>query len=117
VLARAFFEQKGNVSVGARVTGAGCGFDSYKNGYFFTLSSEGQWWLSAGGHVLSSGHENISPSAWHQLHIKVQGNAVSCWLDGKQLASANSSAYGSGWAALGTGYHYAQFDDFELVRL
>lgn len=122
------------VTVGARLGGplsaSGCGgaprerrcvaaYSSswYDYGYFFTVRANGSWALRAGGTELAAGHGLPSGLGdFHTLSLSTLGSSIVASYDGARLASVTDATYPNGWAGIGSGFHYASFDNFSLSR-
>jgi hypothetical protein len=113
VTSSVFIEGSGRVSLGGRVGKAGCG-DIYAAGYSLNLdSTNSQWTLTANSKSLATG-TGISGNRWYAVSIAFDRQTISGTLDGRSIFSVNDATFSSGWASLGSGWNYAQFDKFSL---
>jgi len=116
-----YIESSGHVVLGVRVPYGGCG-NNYANGYYYSLYDSGQWSLTRGASTLKSGTvSGMSGNKWVTISFQsksISGGGVELvgTFQGAVLfdASDSKAAWGSGWAALGSGWNYSQFDNFRL---
>lgn len=81
------------------------------------MNETGHWQLNEGSRVLKTGQVQYSANTWHALMLTVKGTSVEAAIDGVKLANVpNVSQFVAGWAALGSGYNYAQFDNFYVAH-
>ena len=50
--------------------------------------------------------------SWLKLSLTFKGQQISVGINGKQVASLTDTAFKSGMAAIGSGWHHAAFDNF-----
>jgi galactosylceramidase len=91
-------------------------------GYTFQVESTGNWWLwrgtqSSGSTQLGKGLLSFSINKWHNLEINFKGNNITAHFDGEQIWTGLDQSYSQGLAALGSGLHYAYFDNFKINGL
>ena len=63
--------------------------------------------------VLANGTAVIS--GWTTLQLVTVGTSIRGSINGEQVAKVTDSAFGTGMAALGSGWHPAYFKSFEVV--
>lgn len=118
--------------VGGRLNAEGCGTDqesakerrcveayarSWHNyGYFLRIYASGQWALLAGNRSLVSGTQQLQ-GGWHQVTLEAVGDQLSARVDDQLLTTTSDSTWSQGWAAIGSGWHEAFFDDFSLEQI
>ena len=99
-------------------------------GYCLIVDSKGKWYIAAGGtkgaerdvpNVLATGTLGGNPGmggramqAWHTLEIQAKGAVITGVVDGVVVGAVSDSTFSHGMAAVGSGWHQAGFDDFEL---
>jgi galactosylceramidase len=89
-------------------------------GYCFVVFSSGAWSITAGPNlgIIANGTlaSPFNSLAWHQLSFTVAGNSLIGEVDGVTVATTadDDNTYTTGFVALGSGYHNANFDDFEM---
>ena len=92
--------------------------DPLPRGYWLALNNAtAQWELHSSSNLLVSGAAAIPTNTWHQLRLAMQGNSLRCYVDGVLVTNVMDYAYSSGMAAIGCGWHGAQFDNFVVRRL
>ena len=79
-------------------------------------TSTAPWSLNFASTVLASGQtpHPILPGVFYTLNVTAKGTTVSASLDGVQLASITATSSSFGMAALGSGWHAAWFDSFQV---
>jgi hypothetical protein len=106
------------VSVCARVTKYD-GFDAAAPppGYCVSVNATAGWAATAGSTQLAAGVLNggYNSTAPHTLELTVDGTSISASVDGTQLFSVSDSTYTAGLAGVGSGYHFAAFDNFAVT--
>jgi galactosylceramidase len=108
------------VQVCSRITGFSGFTRQVTPGYCFVVYSSGSWSITAGPNlgIIANGTlaQPFDSSAWHQLSFTVAGNSIIGEIDGMTVAVAtdDDNTYTTGFVALGSGYHYATFDNFEM---
>jgi hypothetical protein len=86
-------------------------------GYQLAADETGQWQLLAGmSTVLGKGSlgPGFNSSAWHTLGLAAKGPLLTGSLDGAQLFAISDSKFSAGQVGIGSGYHYAAFDNFAV---
>ncbi|MBA4493321.1 hypothetical protein ACFO25_06370 [Paenactinomyces guangxiensis] len=89
-------------------------------GYNLKLSGTGSWVLRKGNTVLTSGTlDSFDPSQWHNVKLTFLNGNIKASVDGKQVTSYSeeTGGIGSGMIALGSGYHYASFDNLRVEAI
>jgi hypothetical protein len=89
-------------------------------GYSFSVYADASFRVLSGRDVmLGNGTVPGSPfdsSAWHSLSLAAKGGALAASVDGAQVwAGATDGKFASGQVGIGSGYHFAAFDDFSLT--
>jgi len=51
---------------------------------------------------------------WHHILLKLSGNNVSVWVNNKEVISVTNEKYSHGLAGIGSGFNFAEFDNFEV---
>lgn len=122
------------VRAGGQLGDAGCGTDTesgkerncveayantwYDFGYFLHFDGTGAWSLLAGNETLKHSKADVTKNTvgWHELGLSVAGSRLEGSIDGQTIFSVvdHEHRWGSGWAALGSGWHEAWFDDFAM---
>ena len=99
-----------------------CGrIDSYSawgafRGYCLRVNAAGSWTLLAGAGSLAAGTiSGFDPLLWHALGVRFVGQAVSATVDGVVVWAGTSALFAAGLAAIGSGWHLADFRDFSVV--
>jgi hypothetical protein len=78
-------------------------------GYYFSITDKGDWKLLAGTKTLQIGKlTSFSANTWHRLKIAFQSTMITAYVDSAKIVSATDRTFSYGWAALGSGYNYAQ---------
>ena len=85
-------------------------------GYQFLAVEDGSWRLLAAQAVIANGTlaPGFNSSATHTLGFTVKGSTLTGSVDGAQVFSVQDSTFGAGQVGLGSGYHYAAFDNFSV---
>jgi len=99
--------------VGGFVSGGGCA-ESYSNGYFLNFYSDGSYALYAGNNRLQTGPSPFTRGVWHTALLSLSSGRIQAYLDGQMLCSVANSEYKKGYAILGCGFGFAQFDNFKI---
>jgi galactosylceramidase len=113
-------EQAGGMAfVGARVAGGGCMEPRGTDAVAFGVSTEG-WWALCNATAVSQqcqvvGKMTVQPGTWYTLGLVVSGTSVKAYVDGTVTGSMESNRRGTGWAAIGSSFHFVQFDRFSVV--
>jgi hypothetical protein len=84
----------------------------FPEGYTFVINTGNRWALHAGKEIIASGNAKFPAFTWHHISMKLKGNTVSVWLNNKVLISVTNDKYSHGLAGIGSGFNYAEFDNF-----
>eukprot|EP00026_Physarum_polycephalum_P004247 Phypoly_transcript_04264.p1 GENE.Phypoly_transcript_04264~~Phypoly_transcript_04264.p1 ORF type:complete len:644 (+),score=82.58 Phypoly_transcript_04264:225-2156(+) len=103
-------ENQGTVGLGLRVQTGGC-FENYANGYFFSISDRGQWNLSNGTTPIKQGVTGFSANKFFRLGLSAVVNTICAFINGANIACMEDLTFSTGFAAIGSGWNYAQFDN------
>lgn len=111
----------------AHLCGRITGYSGFKlqtvPGYCLQVHANGTWALTAGPAkgVVASGAVGVpggwDPSALTAYTLSLNGNTLTATAGGARLGSYtdDDATYAVGLAAVGSGYHYAAFDDFRVA--
>jgi hypothetical protein len=92
--------------------------DPLPRGYWLALNNAtAQWELHASSNLLAAGAAVIPTDSWHNLRLAMQGASLRCHVDGALVTNLMDYTYASGLAAVGCGWHGAQFANFIVRRL
>jgi hypothetical protein len=92
--------------------------DALPRGYWLALNNAtAQWELHSSSNLLVSGTASAPTNTWHNLRLAMQGSSLRCYVDGAMVTNVTDYTYSSGMAAVGCGWHAAQFDNFVVRRL
>ncbi len=80
-------------------------------------TAPGAWELRSGTNLLASGNLSVAPDTWHRLRLAMMGNSIRGWVNGAKVVDLADNSCTRGLAAIGCGWHYAQFDNFAIRRL
>ena len=108
------------VAVYARVLRPYKGWCPSGSGYRFQLSADGSWSIDnmATASSLANGQvKGVELQQWHNLSLSVDADRITAAINGTQVAAVTDTAFDSGPAAVGTGFHMAAFDNLEIVAL
>jgi len=91
-------------------------------GYTFQVESTGNWVLWKGTQSgtstsLAKGVISFTINQWHNLGISFKGNNIAVTFDGQQISTNTDQTYTRGLVSLGSGFHYAYFDKFDMNSL
>jgi hypothetical protein len=86
----------------------------FPEGYTFVIHTGNKWALYAGNQLLANGDASFPPFAWHHISLEFLGNSISARVDNKEVLKLQNSKYSHGLAGLGSGYNFAEFDNFEV---
>jgi len=64
--------------------------------------------------VLSSGKTQFQANKWYTITVVASGTTISASINGVQITSVTDSSFAAGFAALGSGWNFAQYDNFHL---
>jgi hypothetical protein len=109
----AFLEQEGFVSLFGRV-GRVPQDAKLPDGYGLKLDAQGYWELGTAEQALLSGRAAPPLQAWRRLQLKFAGPRITVTLDGRSVGEVTDGTYVCGMAGFGSGWHRAQFDNFEV---
>lgn len=115
-----FIEENPNNTVGRAALGArvGQGYCNtwYNVGYYLIVTSKGQWYLLAGqNNTIAQGTvQGNFYQTWHTMSLEVNNMLLIGQIDGNPVFEIVDGTFSSGWAAIGSGWHYANFDHFGL---
>jgi len=112
----ALIETTGTVGLGARVKEGGCGDNYAAGGYFFDINQAGAWTLAKASTVVKSGTTTFSANKFYTIGLSANGTTICGYVNGANLGCFQDSTYKNGFASIGTGWNYAQFDNVKLVR-
>jgi len=120
--ASVYSHEAGRAFLGARVGAGSQGSDYcsswYSYGYFLAVTSAGSWSFMIGKDVLQTGTVDLKLSTWATIGLSVNNNQIIGQFNGAQLFrytdTNKNSSWTHGWAAIGSGWHFLQFDDFSL---
>lgn len=93
----------------------------WPSGYVLSLHADGAWELlntklKTAPARLASGTLQLMPHSWHRLSLTFEGSAIVAEVDGHRVGQATESTHGKGMAGIGSGWHHALFDNFEVSR-
>ena len=109
----AFLEQEGYVSLFGRV-GRVPQDAKLPEGYWLKLDAQGCWELGTAEQARISGR-SVSPlKAWRRLQLAFKGPRITVSIDGQTVGEVTDETYVCGMAGVGSGWHRAQFDNFEV---
>jgi len=86
--------------------------------YCIALYASGAWALLVNSAPIATGNATsapFDPRAPHRLALSLAADNVDAYLNGALLASVVDGSFRAGNAAVGSGWHPAQFDDFEVT--
>jgi galactosylceramidase len=89
----------------------------YDFGYYLVASdSKNEWALLAGQRTLARGAlaSGRHPGTWHALRLAARATRITAWVDGALVANLSDATFARGWAAVGSGFHTAEFANFSL---
>jgi galactosylceramidase len=109
----AFLDQEGFVSLFGRV-GRVPQDAKLPEGYWLKLDAWGYWELGTAEMALMSGRAASPLKAWRRLRLNFVGSRITVSLDGQVVGAVTDETYASGMAGVGSGWHPAQFDNFEI---
>jgi hypothetical protein len=84
----------------------------FPEGYIFVINTGNRWALYAGKQIIATGNAKFPAFTWHHISMKLKGKMVSVWLNNKELISVTNDKYSHGLAGIGSGFNYAEFDNF-----
>lgn len=92
-------------------------------GYGLYLHHDGRWEVkfetdpSGKSKPLAVGVVGAPGAAWHKLALRFSGQALTCLIDGKGVASLETALAAAGAVGLGCDWGGAEFDNLQVVRL
>ena len=91
------------------------------NGYTLKLQDSGIWEVltnqkTALGNGTLGGGGGFNSTQPHTLTLGVVGQAITAKVDGAVIWSGNDGSYSAGQVAIGSGYHFAAFDNFSVKK-
>jgi len=113
VAVEAFLDQEGFVSLFGRV-GRVPQDAKLPDGYWLKLDAQGYWELGTAEQALTSGRAASPLQAWRRLQLKFAGPHITVSIDGQGVGEVIDGTYVCGLAGFGSGWHRAQFDNFEV---
>jgi len=87
-------------------------------GFSLVARATGEWRVLVGESVLANGSlpAPFNSSAWHTLLLSAKGSAIAAAVDGATVLQTQSALNAAaGQVAIGSGYHYASFDNFRMA--
>jgi hypothetical protein len=86
------------------------------DGYTLRLVDSGAWQVLSEQALLANGTlpTPFNSSTPHRLQLAAKGAALTAAVDGAAVWSGSDATYGKGQVALGSGYHQAAFNSFEV---
>jgi O-glycosyl hydrolase len=92
----------------------------WPSGYVLRVSPDGAWEVLSVAYkqpvtTLASGSVAIDGSQWHRLELSFLGTRVAASLEGKSLASIETTAHTHGMIGLGTEWDHIQFDNLHVT--
>jgi galactosylceramidase len=106
----------GYVMIAGRVVDAP-GSSAPPVGYNLKLNGNGTWELRLGAEVLKQGSlASFDPAQWHHVQLSFIDDQVTASVDNEQVTDYQIPLGGlsSGQIALGSGYHFADFDNLKV---
>jgi len=86
----------------------------FPEGYTFVINTGNRWLLYSGNQVIADGNAKFPALTWHHLSLKLKGSTISVWVNNKEVVSVTDEKYTHGLAGIGSGYNFAEFDNFEV---
>lgn len=101
----------------AKIFGRAKYFESNKgvHGYGLVVDEKGHWKLTSFVTTLASGKVSFSQNHWHRLKLAFSGTSIKAFVDDNQIASITDTAYGKGYAGIGSGWNHARFDNIKMI--
>lgn len=117
IIADALIESgSGNVVLYARATKYN--FESSPpDGYALRVTRTGNWSLKQKNSILASGTVSFGSYTWHNLKLRCIGNNIRAYIDSVQVANVTNTVQLTGLVGVGSGWHNAQFDNFNITVL
>jgi hypothetical protein len=85
------------------------------SGYRFKVDHTGAWELRTDQSPLAWGKTAFSPDAWHRLELAFTGETIRAVVDGAKVVEVRDTTYRTGMVGIGSGWNYAQFDNFAVA--
>lgn len=133
VIGDARWQQPLNISVDVMIEDVGVafvaigvaqgGWNVHPNGspgivFSLNTTNNGMWQLTSSTAILnplSSGNTPITPGSWYTLLLSVLADHSEAYINGQLVGRCLLNATSSrGWAAIGSSWNHAQFDNFHL---
>lgn len=87
----------------------------WDSGYWLLIYSDGTWKVGANGRFPAEGKSKAAITGrWQRLSVDCRQDVVAFSINGVKLTSVQDTTFRSGFAALGTGWNRALFDNFEV---
>gem|GEM_PF-83011 len=100
----------GDAEIGGRYA------DRNKLGYRWILSSKGQWQINWQDKKLAEGKvADFDQSKWHNLRLQLNGEQITGFVDGQQVAVVSDKSNAKGMAFLGSTYDRNLFDNVRVA--
>lgn len=89
--------------------------------YTFVVDQDGRWLIEnsggeGAGTRLASGSAAFPAGRWHRLALRFKGANIDAYIDGAVVGRAKDGKRRAGLAAIGCGWHQAQFDNLRIER-
>ncbi|WP_051807633.1 hypothetical protein [Actinoplanes subtropicus] len=106
-------------AIGARSTGGGNSHSLSGTPYALRLGSDGTWQFRRTGSTIAGGTlDGFDAARWHRLAVRVAGNQVTGFVDGRQVfAWSDDAPFLSGRVDLASGFYYTRFDNLRIERV
>jgi hypothetical protein len=59
----------------------------------------------------------MSLQSWHRISLEVNGQLLKGAFDGKPIFEIVDATFMSGFAAIGSGWHWTRYDEFHLYNV
>lgn len=84
-------------------------------GYCFQVDHLGKWSLQSNSIPIDMGIlSSFNSQTPHKLTLSMAGDIIEAYVDGIQLSQVSNNDYSVGNVMIGSGWHEASFDDFEI---
>ena len=109
----ALIENKGTAKIMGRISS----YDPKKvlAGYTFAVDYIGNWVLMSSVNSIASGTVANPSDKWHSLKLRFAGTLIKIYFDSVEIASVTNTDYSKGFAGLGSGKNFVQFDNFKMI--
>ena len=84
-------------------------------GYWLSVNSTGNWSLNSYQAIIGSGNINFPANVWHTLKLDFEYATIKAYIDNVLVTTVTDATYANGMAGIGSGWNYAQFDNFTLT--